>query len=98
MRPAGSRYVLVGERSSRRQRPAYLVAQRVRKPVEQVAALAPFLGQDERPEGFVPSLEGQGGLDNFMAQSRETRNGGTDRSRDAGIDGASFRVRTPGNV
>ena len=96
MRRAGSRYVLVGERSGRRQRPAYIVAQRVGKPVEQVAALAPFLGQDERPEGLVPSFEGQGGLDDFMAQSRETRNGGADGRRDAGIDGASFRVGTPG--
>ena len=96
MRRAPSHNVVVAERPRRHQRLAYIVAQHVREPAEQVTALASFLGEDERPKGLVPSFEGQRGLDDLMAQGPETRDGGTDGRRDARVDGASFGARAPG--
>ena len=98
MRHAASRNFSVGERPRRRQCLAYIVAQHVREPAEQVTALAAFLGEDERPEGLVPSVDGQRGLDDLMAQGLETRDGGTDGRRDTRVDGASFGARAPGNA
>ena len=97
MRGAGGHDFAVGERPRRLQRLAHVVGQRVRALIEQVAALAAFLGEDERPECPVPSLEGQRGLDDLVAQGREAGDGGAGGRGDVRVDGASFRIRTPGD-